>query len=469
MREIEASLLIHKYDPTGREGLVYEELKSFLKVFIVNGGLQSKLRTEDLDFVMALLGKNSEVYDLGSRFKKEQVLKAVRSWYSWQFMPLQDVSAILSKHMSDDEDMSIPKADVLSKVLSDLNGFEPVSYEDVEFVTSLLYAFGATETKLSLSQMCKAVAVWYINVERARTGLATIVFYTCWALVSYLGYHLKRCWKKTPGLSRAPCPSLQPGGQYDALLRGDSIDTNSSGHMYRPGKKAEVMPALGSGAPVHREQSSMPTLSTASTMGQSDEEDDVDDEPLLILHSELPGGSDAVVCMVDYCMPITFWVLLCVWPGFYIVHIADSYQTKPTCQDNLSMMMRIKGWLVIFTGLCGIIYNFTAMRRDIQQICALGGVIASALCFIQELFGFFMVLGTSPTKCGGYIWEESGFFFVWSVLWLPFACCCAGLCSVSCVAGAATRSRLTIDGHMSKRPFAPDREWSPEMDVVLQE
>mmetsp|Transcript_86283 Transcript_86283/g.142920 ORF Transcript_86283/g.142920 Transcript_86283/m.142920 type:complete len:402 (+) Transcript_86283:89-1294(+) len=162
-KEIDAAALIKKYDADGSKVLEMEELKKLLQDF--NNGI--RVKTDEMTFIMKVADKNHD-----DVISQSEVLTALRAWYAYQNMP-SSVESILKKKGIGKGPM--PSDETIREILVALNESQPVSDEEVEFLKAQLYAVGGRPDKVTLEDMMKAVATWYLNIARPSTSDSQLV------------------------------------------------------------------------------------------------------------------------------------------------------------------------------------------------------------------------------------------------------------------------------------------------------
>lgn len=157
-REIDAAKLIAKYD-TDRSGtLELEELDRLLSDF--NGGIAVK--PDELEFIMKVADFNHD-----NTINENEVLQALRAWYANNEMP-ESVRRAMNRYNIGFG--PVPSAETLKDFLETLNDFTPVKEEDVNYVRSVACLLAGTEEKVESQEMWRAVACWYLNIQRADTS-----------------------------------------------------------------------------------------------------------------------------------------------------------------------------------------------------------------------------------------------------------------------------------------------------------
>jgi len=165
-QEINASKLIAKYDNDGDKGLQANELKNLLKDY--NKG--KKVKTDDLAFIMAVADQNCD-----KCISQAEVLFAMRAWYALNNMPERVGRAIGETR---GRFGAMPSDEKLKHMLELCNEGQPVGYEGVKHVKDTAIQLGATEKHVSAAQMRKAVATWYLNVERGDTDAKHLIMHS---------------------------------------------------------------------------------------------------------------------------------------------------------------------------------------------------------------------------------------------------------------------------------------------------
>lgn len=364
LKEIDVELIFHRFDADQSNQLEQKEFRALLTAFI--GRKAGNLRDDEYRFVMAVADK-----DRNECISKRELLYGLQAWYAFNFMPIE-VNSALKKYRISPEGCRMPSQEVLRGLLVDLNGFIDVDPEEINVVRRAALALGATEERVTMEQLRRAVAVWYINIERSHTNTRRLIEHSVSRLgvsiVSQSSRFLKKIPKLVGGddLEQGPMdrPAPPPGsGPGQALMRGDDDDFRTSGQE-----------------------------------------------------------ENHQFCCGLVFAPLIAWLLVWILPGLYMVHVAGWFPTPPACEHDLAWLITLKGFLCMFTGFSGLLYH-VVHDGQFRTALQIGGFVAVVIFLIQNFVGFGLVINSNPAKCGGYLFNANQFFFVWSIFWFPFFWC----------------------------------------------
>lgn len=407
-KEVNAALLLQKFDANGNGVLEPEEFRSLLNNWISDSAhpaWRKYVKDEDLEYIMAVADKNHD-----DRISQDEILFALQAWYSFNYMPFE-VNANLGRKSISADGSPMPSIEALQQILIDLNGFQSVDMEEVMFVRNLAFTLGATEEKVTLLQLRRAIAIWYINVEREPTDMKGLMEDSVTTLASYVHHHSKRILKKVPSTQ--------------------DIAANMPFRQYLSDQPTDLESGASEGA-----QDSLLTSDAPRVEPIIEEYEDCE-PPVLFSNGVGPDES-------PLWLGISFWTVFFLLPGWYMVHAGSNYPSLPACEHDLGTLLMWKGYLSLIVGVSGF-FQHTLHEGHFQYICMAAGIIGLILLFLQEFLGCSMTLNSSPDKCGDYIWNVNVFFFVWSLLWGPALCCCMTCCLSVCAVTSVAYSRRDME------------------------
>mmetsp|Transcript_3652 Transcript_3652/g.10027 ORF Transcript_3652/g.10027 Transcript_3652/m.10027 type:complete len:781 (-) Transcript_3652:104-2446(-) len=162
-KEIDASKLMRKYDKDSSGVLEADELQQLLSD--CNG--HKPVSPEDLEYVLRV----SDL-DRDECISKDEVLYGVRVWYAFSHMP-KAVGEAFTKHNVHDGPM-LP-LESMAEFLATLNESQPVTDEEVAYVRTVGMALGGSEEHVTVGQMRRAVATWYLHIKRPETSRSDLM------------------------------------------------------------------------------------------------------------------------------------------------------------------------------------------------------------------------------------------------------------------------------------------------------
>lgn len=388
LKEIDVEAIFAAYDDDRSLSLDRKELRKLLKAFIDRKG---PIKDDELKFVMAIADK-----DRDDCISKREILFGLQAWYAFTALPAE-VNAALKKYRITADGCRMPSPDELRSLLADLNGFIDVDLDEASSVRRAAIAVGASENRVTSEQMRKAIATWYIHIERVETG----------------NYELA-----THAVSRM------------------------GGSLHRQSFKFFKSVGMVKGQDI--EQGTQPML-----QGESDEDLDMGGQDFVDFHFGAIGT----------WAPLLGWLVVFVLPGLYMVHVAGWYPTPAQCEHDLAYLVQTKGYLCMLMGFSGLFNNVLRESRCPERWAngvQLAGLAALVIFIIQDLAGIALVLNSSPSKCGSHLSNVSQLFFVWSLFWFPclLCCCCGSVCGARLGMIMLVNKRFDDGLHPSQNPGA---------------
>lgn len=166
MKEMEAAKLIQKYDRDGNKLLEGEELELLLQDY--NGGRRPK--PDEVSYITKVAD-----LDYDGSISQAEILSGLSAWHAFNHMP-RAVGAAMQKYKVGYG--PLPSVDALRDFLEVLNESQPVPKEEAEYVRAVALSVGASESTATIEQMRKAVAAWYINIERGESSKEQLAYST---------------------------------------------------------------------------------------------------------------------------------------------------------------------------------------------------------------------------------------------------------------------------------------------------
>lgn len=170
-KEIDAATLIAKYDTNNNRMLERDELAYLLRDF--NSGIVVK--PDELDFIMKIADVNQD-----KAINENEVLYAVRVWYAIKHKPDSVDRAMARYGIRKEGPSPLPSSEALKELLETLNDSASVKEAEVEYVRSVAIFLGGHDAKanrpgsfpsmVTEKDMWRAIACWYLNIERGETA-----------------------------------------------------------------------------------------------------------------------------------------------------------------------------------------------------------------------------------------------------------------------------------------------------------
>lgn len=161
LRELDAARLLSARPRAGGPGLEAQEVRQLLHSLA--GGRTPE--EDELDFVTLVAGGGSPGEALT---REDEFFFALKAWYALSHMP-ESVAAALAKLIPAGQTAPLPSPEALHTLLLELNGLQPVEAEEVAAVRAAAVHLGATEEAATAAQLRRAVAAWYLHIERPAT------------------------------------------------------------------------------------------------------------------------------------------------------------------------------------------------------------------------------------------------------------------------------------------------------------
>jgi len=155
--------ILKTYDFDNSGTLDMKELKLLLQDYSDQG---KPVSDDEVSFVMMVAKKNPD-----HKNDQQDIVFGLRAWHAWNHMPMS-VCAAFTRHQIG-QGLPLPSMQALQELMSTLNEPQPVDMVEVDYVRSLAVGLGATTEHATPDQMRKAIAAWYLNIERAETASTT--------------------------------------------------------------------------------------------------------------------------------------------------------------------------------------------------------------------------------------------------------------------------------------------------------
>lgn len=166
MKEMEAAKLIQKYDLNGNKLLEPDELELLLQDY--NGGRRPK--PDEVKYITKIAD-----LDYDGCISQAEILSGLSAWHAFNHMP-RAVGAAMAKYKVGYG--PLPSTEALRDFLEVLNESQPVPIEEAEYVRAVALSVGASESSATIEQMRKAVAAWYIHIERGESSKEQLAYST---------------------------------------------------------------------------------------------------------------------------------------------------------------------------------------------------------------------------------------------------------------------------------------------------
>jgi len=158
--EICAVQLLKTYDLDNSGALDKKELKSLLQDY---SNRDKPVSDADVSYVMMVADKNHD-----DTIDQQEILYGLGAWHAWNHMPMSVGATFTRKNIG--QGLPLPSMEALHEVMVILNESQPVERDELEYVHSLAVGLGATAECATNEQMRRAIAPWYMNIERAVTS-----------------------------------------------------------------------------------------------------------------------------------------------------------------------------------------------------------------------------------------------------------------------------------------------------------
>jgi hypothetical protein len=399
LKEIDVEMIFNEFDLDHNGQLDQKEFRLLLKSFI--GRKSGNVTESEYRFVMAVADKDHD-----QCISKKEVLYGLQAWYAFNYMPIE-VNLVLKKYRVSPDGVKMPSIEMLRDLLSDLNGFVDVDIEEVNVVRRIACTLGATDDKVTSEKLRRAIAVWYIHIERVATDHGRLVEHSAAKLGTAVVHHTTRLLKTMPTLVMGP--------DLEAGRVGDEGNINR-------------LPSVTEGTPGE-------PLIEAQAMKAAAAESDADD-----------------ICGGWVFTPLFLWLVTWILPGLYMVHVGGWYPTPVACEHDLAFLIQSKGFLAMTFGFCGLLWRIV-YPGHFRQALLVVGALSVVIFIIQDIVGIGLVLSSSPEKCGASLYTVNQFFYVWSFFWFPCFWACCGACCLGFNFLAHFNNIMLLEGNLRPMGF----------------
>jgi len=162
--EISALQIMKTYDLDNNGHLDMKELRPLLKDYCDR---DKPVTDDEVAYVMKVADKNQD-----QTIDHQELFFGLRAWHAWNNMP-KSVGAAFTRYKMG-QGLPMPSVETLREAMLTINECQPVENEEVEYVHSLAIGLGASAESSTTDQMRKAVAAWYLNVDRSDTSTTDI-------------------------------------------------------------------------------------------------------------------------------------------------------------------------------------------------------------------------------------------------------------------------------------------------------
>jgi hypothetical protein len=369
--ELSALKIARDFDLDGSSALDKSELESMFTEFRQNTRWsydferRSDPETADkhgTDYIWIVAGKGEH-----DKIKADEMLFGLKGWYVMCHDDDYHIREQIKRFkFTDDQYSALEKIDEL---LEELNQGAPVAMDEVNYVKIMAMKFGGKQDSVNLTNLQKAVSVWYVNVERAPTD----------------------------------------GNDLDSFMRVNQ-------HMFQETHNA----AYENYRYIVKLASSLPVVPVA-----------LPDTTKRRMNGDVLGGEHQVDCALHpnfvvgvICFPLFVGIasLLSLSIPLWLIHTARSYPHEKTCEFDLNGVLQASASLCIASVICNICKDLVQKHCACLQVQCLIFTL-QGLC---ELAGLLFTIFSSSASCGHhlYIVCKIWFFYKFVVLVTCFSLCC---------------------------------------------
>merc|ERR1712008_35515 len=279
-----------------------------------------------------------------------------------------------------------------------------VEMEEVEYVHSLAVGLGATAECATTDQMRKAIAAWYINLERAETPATTLA-------LAGLQDAQKRVTVRL-GNVQQQADSIAEGGSVDYIF----ASLGSEDDQVKSGWSVEDVGNLNSAEKL------MKRLKNASWKSLA---------PVLVC---------VLLAIVPY-VALVFGVLVQV-----IVQ-----QRTGNCERDLKLPLT--GWVVTEFAFWGFaIFSYCpCLEQHSDKIKKIGGSAIGLARLFVVIMGLIATLHSHRRHCNNALYDLSTFLFVYGPILIVALLCCGPLLTGCCVLLPSLSSATSADQQIAGR------------------
>jgi len=374
--EVGAAILIRRYDVDRSGVLEANEVESLLQDY--NRG--RPVRDDELRFVMLAADKNSD-----KCISKEELLYALKVWYAFKHMP-KSVGASLTRYKIGGGPP--PSVATLRECMVTLNDSLPVPTDEVHRVLAAATRFGGTDELVTTQQMRKAIATWYLHLQRNETAHLQLAG----------DAHKVALRRLAQGVNVVQ--ELVHGAREDDVL--DAEDSLLSGEQER-----------GTHAMDRRRLVVVFALGVASML-------------LALLELWVGRNDTSKTCEKKLAGLLYFTGVILL----------------------LASILNCGAFIVFALHKRPMGLSEEWIRQLPQPLVPTALVAVNILHLVALITGFSWVTTSSAEQCGVFLWETCSFVYVMLPLLLAFAVACGPCCCYCCLGAVHGVDRYSTDRHL---------------------
>jgi len=309
----------------------------------------------------------------------QEVFYGLRAWHAWNNMP-KSVGAAFTRYKIG-QGLPMPSVETLKEAMLTLNECQPVEQEEVEYVHSLATGLGgASAERASTDQMRKAIAAWYLNVERSETTTTDIAMASFKETHKQLNVSVINLKEKAAGITS----KLAKGGSIvDQAVAAAGPEQGHSGE--------------GSEFPANPEEIPFSPAGLFRWLQESS------------LYARI---FIAVVMLI--LLPYLFLV-------FYMLYKVTTLQRSHSCEADLRFPM---GTWVATEMLTWALLVYSALVEKYEGLkkCFFGLLGLAKVCIL--IMGILSTEKASRENCNAALYDTSEFLFIYVPLFVVVVCPC---------------------------------------------
>jgi hypothetical protein len=373
--EISALQILKHYDLDNNGFLDIKELRPLLK----DHSDRDKVTDDELAYFMLVADKNND-----ENIDQQELFFGLRAWHAWNNMP-KSVGAAFTRY-NIGQGLAMPSKEKLKEAMLTLNESQPIEQDEAEYVHSLAISLGARAERATTDQMRKAIAAWYLNVERSDTNTTDI------AMAS-----LKETSKKlnvTVGNLKE-----QAAGITSKFSKGNS-DRSSS---------IVDQAALDAG------------VASTNTAGGWTNAEDIPNTPadLRKMLQDSPPWALIIVAVVLLFTLVPYVILV-----FVMWYKVATLERKHTCQSNLRFPLGI--WVMTeLSSWAFAVYCACKDKNEEIKKCSACVLMLARVCIL--ITGIIATQAAHREDCNHALYDTSQFLFVYVPLFVLALFCCTPL------------------------------------------
>lgn len=372
--EISALQILKHYDLDNNGFLDIKELRPLLK----DHSDRDKVTDDEVAYFMLVADKNND-----DNIDQQELFFGLRAWHAWNNMP-KSVGAAFSRY-NIGQGLAMPSVEKLKEAMLTMNESQPIEHEEVEYVHSLAISLGATAERATTDQMRKAIAAWYLNVERSDTKGTDIAMASLKETGKKLNVHMGNLKEQAAGLTS----KLQ--------------NRNNAGNIVdQAGLAADAGPTSSDTA------ANWTSLENANTPADLRK----------LLQDSPPWALIVVACILLFTL-LPYVILV-----FVMWYKVATLERKHSCQSDLRFPLGIwvftelSSWA--FAAYCACVEKHEEIKKC--AACVLG---LARVCIL--IMGIVATHNAEREDCNLSLYDTSQFLFVYVPLFVLALCCCAPL------------------------------------------